>query len=901
MLLAAAPRAARSQTTGQIVGVVVSLRDSTPLDGAEVRVTGTIARAVTAADGRFVLIGLAPGVYTIVVRHIGSASQQLQNVHVQSGVTNRLRIALTPTAVTLPELGVKVQTQALLTPEITASRQVVGHDELASTPVQDIQQALQLRTGVDDGHFRGGRFGQETYVIDGVDVKDQFSAARNGMAFQLAPSAVEEISVFTSGFTADQGSAVSGVVNLVTRSGPKDHWIGRIESVTDEWAPGAVARGYNRGGFSLGGPLGFLPLSGSTLFLDLEVLGQADQDPRVAGLTCLPVNFPCPGTRAIIPHHRGDRYYAFGKLDLPITDGLDAAISVNRNRDQHELYSTRFKYDLGNYLAEREVATLGTLALTGSLQPRGSRAVQMTARVSVGRVDRYLGVPDSVQGTRIGRFRLNDLHFRGEDFVHGDVAQQIASGQTVPGYVEPSDSGLANPYGLWGADLFVTDGTSGIAEWSRSEFVDLKGELQVMVSPNHDMKIGTDVKLYHIQSYQAASAALAGAEPNYVSFFPKTVGAYIHNTLHTLDAATVDLGARVDAFQPQVTAPSDRRNLSAPLQSTAWRAIIAPRIGFGLPLSVLGVDNAAFHFNFGLFSQPPDFQYFFDQSLDDSLNTAVRRQGNPNLAFERATQYELGLEYLITGDIVVKAAGYFKDLTALTTSGINVGNTAHAFSNFDFGRVEGGEVRLEARFSGGKRLELGYALERAFGVVSSGFDSTASGSSIGRVEIPLQFDRRHAFDLSALWIFPGDVAVSVAGSGGSGLPVPGNATVRLPWDYNVAARVSKRFHLGGTYLVLLAEGRNLLNRPNLVSARPGGGTMPNISALEARADSETQGNKLVYRDSPYYLEKFDADHNNFLDASEQGAARRAALLDYYEPTLLYGEARQIRLGVQWSF
>src|SRR5882757_4372961 len=83
--------------TGQIVGVVVSAGDSSRLSGVEVRVTGTNAHALTGTDGAFVLIGLAPGVYEITARRIGYASQNLQNVHIQSSVSHRVRIVLAPT------------------------------------------------------------------------------------------------------------------------------------------------------------------------------------------------------------------------------------------------------------------------------------------------------------------------------------------------------------------------------------------------------------------------------------------------------------------------------------------------------------------------------------------------------------------------------------------------------------------------------------------------------------------------------------------------------------------------------------------------------------------------------------------------------------------------------------
>jgi hypothetical protein len=197
-------------------------------------------------------------------------------------------------------------------------------------------------------------------------------------------------------------------------------------------------------------------------------------------------------------------------------------------------------------------------------------------------------------------------------------------------------------------------------------------------------------------------------------------------------------------------------------------------------------------------------------------------------------------------------------------------------------------------------VEIGYALQRAFGVVSTAFDSTV-GDSTSRIEIPLQFDRRHAIDLNALWSFPGAVWVAAGGSASSGLPVPGNADERLPWSFNLAARVSRSFPIGRTVLQVIAEGRNILNRPNLVTARLGGGVMPDVNALSSRAARDIPNRDPIPRESPLYLPAFDLNEDSFLDLNEQILARRAALLDFHEPTLLYGEARQFRIGIEWSF
>jgi hypothetical protein len=891
---------AAAQTTGQIVGQVVALPDSAPVGQITVLVVqpgDTVARVHTNRSGEFVTIGLRPGEYTVLARGIGYRPAEMLGVSVRSGISTRILIVLEPAAVEMPSIPVVAEAHPLLEPDVSSTRQVVTGNDLATAPIQDIAEALELRTGVSEGHFRGGRVGQETYVIDGVDVRNQLSASRPGIGFSLSPTAVQELNVFTSGFSADQPSAVSGVVTFVTRSGPSDRWFGRLEGVTDEWAPSSIDRGYARAGASAGGPIG--PATG---FFDLLLIGRADADPRVKGLTCLDVTFPCPATRPMIPHHEGDRYYAFSRFDLPISGSVRTSLTFNRNRDQHELYSTRFKYALRDYLAEREIATLGTLQLDGLFASGGAHASRVTARLSLGQLDHYLGVPDTAQPGRIGQFMLGNLRFRGEDAVRRSAAEQVAAGTRVPGYAAPSDSGLGSPYGIFGSDLFVTDGTSGVAEWSRMEFADARVDVQAVVSPRLDLKVGGDLKLYRIQFYQDAHADLAGAAPNFVKFYPRTFATWIHSTLYALEAATIDLGIRLEGYQPQLAAPTDRTNLKAPVLATQWRILAHPRVGFAMPLSVLGIDRAAFRWNFGRFSQPPDFQFFFDQTLDDSLNTAVRRQGNPYLGYEKATAYEFGLDYIVANDVVLKTSAYLKDLNGLTTSGIAVGSLGTIFTNLDYGKVEGIEVRLEARLDDERRVELGYSLQRAYGVVSTAFDSVVtSNPTAGTLEIPLQFDRRHAIDLNIRWPLAWGVVVGVGGTAGSGYPVPGAATERLPWSVNLAAKVTKDVQIGGALLRVVAEGRNLLHQANLVTARPGGGVTPDIAAIEMRAADETAGAQPIPRESPLYLPAFDTDQNGFLDRSEQTAARRAALLDYAEPTLFYGEAFQLRIGAEIFF
>jgi hypothetical protein len=423
-------------------------------------------------------------------------------------------------------------------------------------------------------------------------------------------------------------------------------------------------------------------------------------------------------------------------------------------------------------------------------------------------------------------------------------------------------------------------------------------DLQAVVSPRLDLEVGGDLKLYGIEAYQHAHAGLTGAAPSAVRFYPRMVAGWIQASLYALGAATIDLGVRVEGFQPRLAAPADRADLTAPVDATGWQVLAHPRVGFAMPLTILGLERAAVRWNFGRFSQPPDFQFFFDQSLDDSLNTAVRRQGNPFLAFERATAYEAGFDYLVSDEVAVRASGFLKDLSGLTTSGIAVGSVGTTFTNLDFGRVQGVELRLDARLDEERWVELGYALQEAVGVVSTAYDSFAGAQ---RIEVPLQFDRRHAVNLNAYWPLPFGLRLAAGGTAGSGYPVPGAADERLPWTVALAARLTRTFRVGGLTVRALAETRNLLHQANLVTARAGGGVMPDVAAIDARAAAETAGAMTLPRESPWYLPGFDADGDGLLSQTEQTSARRAALLDAAEPTLLYGEAFQLRLGVEIGF
>jgi len=222
---------------------------------------------------------------------------------------------------------------------------------LLELPIDNTEQVIELATGVTEGHFRGGRIGQETYRIDGLEVKDQFSASGTIGGIEVSPYALSEIEVVTGGTRPEYGSALSGAVSYVTRRGNPDRWEGRAAVSSDQWLPEDLYRGFSNLSASLGGPLGFSERA--TIFADVLAQGFTDSDPRARGLTCLQPSdgddelagaigtlnesaphLYCPYTAARLPYQRGDRFIGMLRWDQPLAPTTNLTLSFIYNRRQ---------------------------------------------------------------------------------------------------------------------------------------------------------------------------------------------------------------------------------------------------------------------------------------------------------------------------------------------------------------------------------------------------------------------------------------------------------------------------------------------------------------------------------------------------------------------------------------
>jgi hypothetical protein len=925
-----------AQTTGSVLGRVTDAQSGAPVRGVAVQLTAGRQRTETDEDGRFLLVGVPAGEHTVRFEVLGYRPREVQQVVVRTGRPIQLDVALVTAPIALPGVVVEAERVQLVETNVSTTRDIVVARELRDLPIDRVEQAIELTPGVSNGHFRGGRIGQEVHVVDGLEVKNQLESSTQGLGLELAPTSLQEVEVVTGGFGAQYGSALSGVVNYVTRRGNLERWDGRVALNTDQWAPASMFFGFNSLSLSAGGPLRFLG-DGATLFADVLVQGMLDADPRARGLTCTGLedsedalrariealrseapHLHCPYTAAMLPHQRGDKLIMFGRFDKSLTPSLSLTVSLLRNRLQRELYTPEWRY-ADAQLGQRVVATLGSAALDW-IRPGNGRAWRFTLRGGLLRLDRHLGAVDpwTFDGrASIAGFGLGDFRFLGEEYVHQPLARQLADGAAVPGYAEPAGAG--NPFGSAGEGIFFTAGTPHIANWSRTDMASLDLVAELLTATGSSLRAGSSLKLYGAESYERTLSYLAGSSPTYARFYPRTASGFTETHISVSDEINFDVGVRLDAFQSGIAFRSDRRDFLSPVLDAEWHLSFNPRFGVSMP--VPGSNNrAALRFNFGYVSQPPDFRYFLDSTVGDSLRTDIRRQGNPNLSFERGKSYEVSVSRLFGERVGVALTVFRKELANVITGALRIGETGdQLFTTDDEGTVRGAELALRGRW-GDLALRGSYALQKATGITSGLDGDSIVDVSAGWIEYPLAFDRRHSIDAALLYGRPAGAvespwALGLTVTAESGYPhdilaAAGDTLIRgsawLPWTASVNLRLAR--DLGrlpfcrGCVWRVTAAGRNLLGRENVLAFRGDTGTLaPALDAVQRLADAMPAPTNPIPAESSGYVRAIDVNGDGLITASEFRTSRFAAALERLDPSLFFGEARHLRLGFEVTF
>ena len=276
--------AAQTVTTGNISGTVTDTQGGV-LPGATVTAThtptGTSYEAVTGADGRFSILNVRVGPYTVAVDMSGFRPEKQENVNVELGaektVDFKLQIASVSETVDVVAEAPPIDLSRAGTAD-NISNQVKETLPTITRSLTDIVRISPLfntfggGSGADQGDVvsvAGSSYRYNSLQIDGAVNNDLFglgsSAGVPGGTAETQPislDAVQEIQLVVSPYDVRQGGFSGGGIKAITKSGTNAlHGTGFYQARNQNW----VGKGITdtkistlkdkQGGFGIGGPV----------------------------------------------------------------------------------------------------------------------------------------------------------------------------------------------------------------------------------------------------------------------------------------------------------------------------------------------------------------------------------------------------------------------------------------------------------------------------------------------------------------------------------------------------------------------------------------------------------------------------------------------------------------------
>ncbi len=722
-------------TTGKIAGVVADEATGEALPGANITVEGTDFGAATDLNGNYFIINLAPGRYDLQVSMMGYAKMNITDVLVRVDRTTEINIELVPETIEGQEVTV-VATRPIIEKDLTASQQVIDAQALEQTWATNVVEAVAQQNGIiSRGTFlssRGGLFTDLNYMVDG-------SSMNSGMIGDnytgINKSTIQEMRVLTGGFNAEYGSALSGVLDIVTKEGA-----GPISGRVDyryrpagvyHWGPYMYSRDlYDWTNFDLdywtendGGQPDLTPEQRLGMWQDF--LSNADEtmtgydkraewetEATLSGSITPKLGFLVSGrwkegvnvfpqARKYNPEWNGQAKisYRFNPSMKLTLNGIYGGYKTAGSARSFIFSSEASTYGVGNTdLNGRSTQILGPYDYNKYFPyTRFNAGMPMEMEMnSVALKWNHILSPSTFYEVKFSRF---------DEYVDGtaDNSRFFAEYPT-------EESGWPNMRRNYVLGVKMFESLAGSPnEFARSwsEVYNLKTSITSQITNHHQIKAGLDLTKSDLKFKEQMTLYQSG--PKHTTWQNHWDGQPFEGALYVQDkieysGMIINAGLRMDFFNALHDAPSyiwdtfstginspghdpnDPDGIfpgweAIPTYKTPWRVAFSPRFGISHPIT----ETTILHFTYGHFNKRPGWLKFYGNNYRyRDLNpvpvahvSQVEKEpshgltGNGLLDFEKLVEYELGFDQEIAGLLRLDATLYYKEAKNLTTIQIN--------------------------------------------------------------------------------------------------------------------------------------------------------------------------------------------------------------------------------------
>ncbi|MFZ5980416.1 MAG: carboxypeptidase-like regulatory domain-containing protein [Candidatus Zixiibacteriota bacterium] len=257
------PAAAYTAGVGQIKGTITDAETGEPVLNASVLIVGTKFGGITDFDGKYTILRLDPGTYTVRISSIDYNTVEISDVVVNADMTTDVSQKMTKKVTDIDKTIKVVGKQDVIDRFSVENKMTITQETIKHKPVQTVDALLSQVAGVQttatgEVFVRGGRAGEVSYIVDGVPIGDPLGGTgQTGANLSLVSGSIQEIQIIKDGFDPEYGDALSGIVKISTQTGSKDNTRINFQYMTDDLGNSDLnkySRNYDFTRLSISGP-----------------------------------------------------------------------------------------------------------------------------------------------------------------------------------------------------------------------------------------------------------------------------------------------------------------------------------------------------------------------------------------------------------------------------------------------------------------------------------------------------------------------------------------------------------------------------------------------------------------------------------------------------------------------
>jgi outer membrane receptor for ferrienterochelin and colicin len=788
-------------TTGILEGRIRDKQTKEVLVGVNVVVVGTAYGAATDTAGLYRVGNLRAGVYDVRYSLIGYKSVVMKSVTILPDLRTRVDLDLEASAVEMDVVEIRAE-RPLIQKDLAATAFLFGEVKLEKLPISSFREVLLLQPSTTlEGNLRGGKTNEVIFLVDGLPVQDVISG---GLGAVLPRSSITELTIQSGGFNPEYGNALSGIVNVISRSGGNDHKFA-LRLDRDSWIPSGINKQQDRLSeleFTASGPVvrdqlfyftaNNLILSDTRWWQDLERF------------------FPSPVSKELT---------GFAKLDYLASPQTRMSLQTLYDIHQWRDYEFSWRFNLGGLPIRYRQSFRSSLMLSHTTSASGF----FSASLSV-----------------------------------FSMASKIGEGSGLPADIRPYEYDFFLQY--------VADGQRSWWANTRQTTYLFKADYTVQADQLHLIKAGIEINQYDldskVQKYEPqlnyfGKPILDAPLLNYSNAYwygPRSGSVYIQDKVEAeRDGSNLNFGLRWDFLDPTAERPivefvpvsgSEFQQVVKGKTKARFKHQLSPRLSFAAPIG----PSSILFVNFGHYFQFPLFEYLYSGITPSQLRQGTRSvlAGNPDLEAEETVAWEIGFKRVVTERVLASVTYFKKKSSNQIDSKTLVPFDSKYAGDYGFGSyvnnaqatVSGVELLLsrehDERFSGS--ISYSYMVtEGSNEAADQSLNYSQWGFPIPAVPYPLSWDQRHTLKIDTDFRLPYEIQGDVVVLYNSPRPytlfptkdgftplnpaksfLPNNARMRDVLIVN--AKFSKQLHVdseGRHKLLIYLDARNVLNRQNV--------------------------------------------------------------------------------------